>query len=1012
LGLSRNKVTVGEPAVVTSFLRIADLPQYDLRITLDTLAHRADIQALVTWTNTTSQPTDQLVFSFYPAFKLPPGDYLHVAKMLEMLRLQPTLAIDKAGGHGVVHSARLISAAGRPLETPTALRYEFDADSSTTLRIALPFPVGPGESVGVELNCVIRLPNKQGRWGQWKDVTFLTNALPILAYRDEAGWQPKPFVPWAQPWFAEAGIYRATITLPEGELLATSAIVKSETPTVKGWKQIVTEPFIGRDFALLCSPRYREFRSEIRLPDGKPVVLKCIAFPEHEHYAQEILKIVGHAIPVYSSWFGNFPYSQFTIAESYFGWNGNECGGLVMIDERVFGMPHVGHGYVEYLVSHETCHQWWYNLVGTNGYSEPFMDEGAATYFTHRMLDEKHGKNNPFFEWPRELEWLPNVNRENYRYSGMFIAIRNNQMQPAAQDLPKYKHAFGLFTGAYDRGSKVFRMIEDRLGEAAFLDFYRQVVAKYSWRIFQVADMRRELEAYTGRDWGEFFEKWVYGTGLTDWSLEQVEVGNAGPFASRWLPLGVPTSEKRTSILLRQKREFTEPTTLGIRFPGQTGYPIRIPIGTGPGMIRMAIPVPDGAQGRDAEVTVEPSPDGSTVRVSFSSMIPPEQITVDPDGVLLDANPTNNTWKSPIRARLTPLYTMLDETDVTSDYDRLNITAGPWVWGASYADPWYTRSTMVGLRVGLNQPQQYKIGAYATYRTDFRDVVVGVDGAILGNMEETGFNYERRVAGPWFGQDGSSGPQRADVYQRWVIQQSSSLYLPPMIYHEVFATYQDNFLPYSRTTAPGAVRFDNFVDVGWHGRANLYTPYWNPASGVWGDLYASVGEAQLPGTFGNGQLQAQLAGVQELPDGLGPLSGSRIAGRIVGEAAFPGRGEFFALGGGTLFRGYDLAQRQGSMLWVANAEFRYPVVRDVEWDVLDHCAGARSLWLATFYDVGDVYANGHSVAGGVAHAVGAGLRMDIALFSFIERATLRFDFAKTINDATPFQFWFGVQHAF
>jgi hemolysin activation/secretion protein len=127
--------------------------------------------------------------------------------------------------------------------------------------------------------------------------------------------------------------------------------------------------------------------------------------------------------------------------------------------------------------------------------------------------------------------------------------------------------------------------------------------------------------------------------------------------------------------------------------------------------------------------------------------------------------------------------------------------------------------------------------------------------------------------------------------------------------------------------------------------------------------------------------------------------------------AVPDRGQFFAQGGGTLFRGFDLAERQGSMMWVGNLELRYPLAEHVAWDCLDHVVGARGLWLAAFYDVGDVYVSGRSV-GGVAHAVGAGLRMDIALFSFIERATIRFDAAKTINANTPFQFWFGMQHAF
>jgi hypothetical protein len=62
--------------------------------------------------------------------------------------------------------------------------------------------------------------------------------------------------------------------------------------------------------------------------------------------------------------------------------------------------------------------------------------------------------------------------------------------------------------------------------------------------------------------------------------------------------------------------------------------------------------------------------------------------------------------------------------------------------------------------------------------------------------------------------------------------------------------------------------------------------------------------------------------------------------------------------------------------------------------------------------VGAVYANRRQVGGNVAHAVGVGLRVDVAIFSFIERATLRFDVGKSLTGGTPLQFWLGVQHAF
>jgi hypothetical protein len=670
-----------------------------------------------------------------------------------------------------------------------------------------------------------------------------------------------------------------------------------------------------------------------------------------------------------------------------------------MVDERVFGMPHLARGYVEYLVSHETCHQWWYNMVGTNGYSEPFMDEGAAAYFTHRMLDQKVGKNNSFLAWPDGLQWLPNINRENYRNGSMYHAIRNGEMTPAAQDLPKYKHLFGLFTGAYDRGSKVFGMIEDRLGEAAFFDFISGIVKKYSWRILSAAQFRAELEAYTGQNWGEFFDRWVYGRGLTDWSLEKVtliEVG--GPrlrlpsFLSRSGPSG---AHWKASIVVKQSREFTEPTILALT---RGDAEVRVPVG------------PFTQFTRIEQVGANVFPLGENRwRVDVELPFEPEQVAIDPDRVLLDANPGNNLWKTSPTTRITPLYTMLDETNLTTAYDRCNIIAGPWIWGPAAQDPWYTRSTMAGLRVGAYRTERYTLGAYTAIRSDYRDAVVGADAKWFTAHREFGMNWEARVGGPWFGQNGGGAPERASVYARKIWKESSSMYLPPMLYDEFFATYQDNFLPYVRTA--GGDRWNRLWMAGWHARLNLYTPYWDPECGIWADVMAAGGQADFTNWKPMGQARAEIAAVHPLPelfDGFQP----RLAVRGLGWYATPEQGQFFALGGSTIFRGYDLAERQGSMMWVGNVEMRWPLARQVTWDTLDHCIGARNLWLATFYDVGAVYANRRMVGGNIAQAVGAGLRVDVAIFSFIERATLRFDVGKSLSGGTPLQFWFGIQNAF
>jgi hypothetical protein len=232
-----------------------------------------------------------------------------------------------------------------------------------------------------------------------------------------------------------------------------------------------------------------------------------------------------------------------------------------------------------------------------------------------------------------------------------------------------------------------------------------------------------------------------------------------------------------------------------------------------------------------------------------------------------------------------------------------------------------------------------------------------------------------------------------------------------MQYVEAYTSYQDNFLPYARSVPPGSVRPEWTWLTGVHYRLNLYTPYWDPERGVWVDLVAAAGPTQLDSRVGTAHFRGELATTQKLPDGLGYFSDVKVAGRVVAQGAVPDRGLFFALGGDTLYRGFDLAERQGSFLWVANAEVRMPIVRNVEWNLFDGIAGVRNVQFATFYDVGNIYANGHSV-GGAAHALGGGFRVDMAVFSFIERATLRFDVGKTINAASPFQFWFGIQQPF
>lgn len=1008
------------------------LPRYDVAMRIDVAGHVVHVHQRATWTNRHRRPAHEVVFNAHSHYKPPDDQIGFLAKMLEILRMTPSDVLD--GGDPPLHIDRVAC-------DGVECAFRFEGDTDTTLAVPLPVgvAVGEGQSVVLDLEFSLRLPQKQGRWGQWEGVTFLSNWLPVLAVYDECGWQPTPFVPWHQPFFNEAGFYTVRAVLPCGQNIACTGGVQSGRDLGNGWRQVEINPCCVRDFAFLCSARYREFCGQ-----AGPVKLHVLAFPEHEHYAQAMLRHAATAIEAYSRWFGPYPYADFSIAEAYFGWNGNECATLVMIDERVFGMPHVAEGYVEYLISHEVCHQWWYNVVGTNGYCETWMDEAPATYFSHRLLNQLHGKNNDLLTYPNGLGWMPNISRDTYRSYALYGTIGRGEACKTVQKMEDFGHLVNLFSICYDKGSRIVGMIEDRLGEGAFLDFMRTVYRRYQYRILRVKDFQKELEEYTGRSWDEFFQRWLYGKGLTDWAVEKVTIEDLSPRAAATRS-GTPPGEEdgpacpckcthkkrrpcKVTILLHQKAEYNEDTVVGIclddglphckcRVEG-CPYQVRIPV------------VPDaGALDFDSPPShVEPLPD-NRVRITVDLPCRPRQIAVDPDQVLVDKDPSNNYWKPPVRWRIAPLYTFLEETDLTNAYDRWNVLAGPWIFGTTYEDPWYTRSTMIGFRAGLYRTQEFSGGAYAAYRTDFRDVVAGVDGLWdhwPWAHTQIGFNAEERLV--TFYEDANQNAARASAFARYVIGYGDSLYLPPMHYIEAFSAYQQNFLPEPRQTVPGGQRFDQTATAGLHYHINYLTPYWDPEGGFAIDATYTGGLADLDSLQGLHQLTGQVSYLKSMPDldgwldensrlgrWLKPplhwLSDTRWAMRAYGAVGLPTQAEYFPLGGSELLRGFDLAQRQGSLVWVASLEWRVPLAKHLTCDCVDHSIGLRNVYGAAFYDVGDAYIRNRS-AGPVAHSVGVGLRLDVAWFSFVERTSLRFDVAKTVNADTPVQFWFGIKQPF
>jgi hypothetical protein len=79
---------------------------------------------------------------------------------------------------------------------------------------------------------------------------------------------------------------------------------------------------------------------------------------------------------------GPYPYPTFKVVQS--------AGGYGMESPRLIWIPYgTGSANLRYLVTHETAHQWFYGLVGSDQARQPFADEAAADFIARYVTGLK-----------------------------------------------------------------------------------------------------------------------------------------------------------------------------------------------------------------------------------------------------------------------------------------------------------------------------------------------------------------------------------------------------------------------------------------------------------------------------------------------------------------------------------------------------------------------------------------------------------------------------------------------
>ncbi|MGE5380375.1 MAG: M1 family aminopeptidase, partial [Methylocystaceae bacterium] len=118
----------------------------------------------------------------------------------------------------------------------------------------------------------------------------------------------------------------------------------------------------------------------------------------------------------YQQIFTAYPRTQLKLVEVPMqGFMGMEYDGLIFISNRAMAdsYPPVQRSH---LVAHEIAHQWWYALVGNDQATEPWLDEGLASWSAQLYAREQGESNGVLNSSSRQLSWPLTAFKTNEQY--------------------------------------------------------------------------------------------------------------------------------------------------------------------------------------------------------------------------------------------------------------------------------------------------------------------------------------------------------------------------------------------------------------------------------------------------------------------------------------------------------------------------------------------------------------------------------------------------------------------
>jgi len=436
------------------------------------------------------------------------------------------------------------------------LNWEYDPTHIDICVITLNTPLKSGERVRISTPFKVKIPSGEiSRLGHIDESYQITQWYPKPAVYDKNGWNAIPYLNQGE-FYSEFGSFDVSITLPKNYVVGATGDLQTQSEveflnnlakstegkiadflmTKQGrggktafpessseWKTIRYTQSKVHDFAWFADKRFAVLKGEVELPKSKRKVTSWAMFVPHNTINwQHAIEYLNDGTYYYSLWNGDYPYNQVTAVDGTI----SAGGGMEYPNVTVIGNAS-SKEELEVVIVHEVGHNWFYGILGTNERVHGWMDEGMNTLNEMRYIQTKYPNNTRLSDMVANGKFhfddLDHHDMGDVSYRAIAMLGIDQPIETHSADFTPINYGMIM----YQKTGLVFFYLMDYLGEEKFNQVMRTYYEEWKFKHPQPEDMRKSMEASSGKDLSWLFDDLIKTTNHIDYKLKSVKTNKS-----------------------------------------------------------------------------------------------------------------------------------------------------------------------------------------------------------------------------------------------------------------------------------------------------------------------------------------------------------------------------------------------------------------------------------------------------------------------------------------------------